>query len=391
MEYVERHIENFRSVLSSTGLDAILLANFRVFVPTHYNYNLYYISNILGFFPICLLILTEDDCRVWVDTGDVANIFPISRAIGQSWLEKIEPIAVEGSLEEFARIAAKNLREMTGKKIIKVGVDGRQMPSSITLSLIKEGLQIEDASLALEKSRLILDEGELKLLRKAAEISDKGVEKVMDKIEEGITERELSVIAEYEMRRQGAECFWWPSIIASGPEAEFFADSPNDREIRKGDLLWMDFTPVYKGYAGDIARAFIYGEASKEQLTVWNLAKEALDEGASSLTEGVNIRQVMMAAAEPVRGSPYEKFYSGAGHGIGLFNDVYPSFLKSTSKMKTMSKSLAELKLAEGMTIAVEIVFTVPGLGGIRLEDDYLITTKQPEQLTKAPIMAILE
>jgi len=242
--------------------------------------------------------------------------------------------------------------------------------------------------LDLEKSRLIKDERELELLRKAAEIVDKGVVKVMDVVHEGVTERELSLFAECEMRRSGAECFWWPSIISSGPEAESWANSPTDRRIRKGDLLWMDFTPVYMGYAADIARAFVYGEASEEQLEVFNLAERALDEAASTLRDGVTIREVMEAPAQTVRGSPYEGYYIGPGHMIGLYNSVYPVFLTSISKMKALPTSMLEMKLLRGMTAAIEIIFTIPGLGGVRLEDDYLITMNQPERLTKAPITA---
>jgi len=389
MSFVERRFENFRSVISSRELDAVLLANFRVTVPEHYNYNLYYISNILGFFPWCFLILTEDEYGVWVDTGNVANIYPISRPRGQSWLEKIEAVEARsrggGTPETFAEIAAKHLRELVRKETIRVGIDGLNLPSAITLSLIKAGLQVEDVSLDLQKSRLIKDEKEVEILREATKIVDKGVEKVMTSVHEGVTERELSVLAEYEMRRRGAECFWWPNLITSGPEAEYWADSPTDRKIRKGDLIWMDFTPVYKGYGADIARSFVYGEASEEQLTVWNLAKQALDEGAATLRDGVTIREVIESAAQPVMGSPYEKFYSGAGHGIGLYNDTYLVFLTPITGMKNMSESLLDMKLVKGMTVAMEIIFTVPGLGGVRLEDDYLITTDS-ERLTKAPL-----
>lgn len=383
MSFLERHIRNFRSVISSRGLDAVLLANFWATEPAHYNYNLYYVSNLLGFFPWCLLLLTEDECGVWLEIED------LERAREQSWIERVEPMELKQkcySTEDFARIAAKHLRKFVGKETIEVGVDGRHMPSSVTLSLIKEGLHVEDVTLDLEKSRLIKDEGELELMRKAAEIADKGVEKVMGAVHEGVTERELSVLAEYEMRRRGAECFWWNNIISSGPEAESWANSPTDRRIRKGDLLWMDFGPVYMGYQGDIARTFVYGEAGEEQLRVFNLAREALNGVTSTLRDGVTISEVMEAAAQPVRGSPYEGFYVGPGHGIGLYKDAYPLFLTSISGMKTLPKSLLEMRLVRGMTVAIEIIFTVPGLGGVRLEDDYLITKNQPERLTKAPI-----
>lgn len=387
MSVVNRRLNNFRRVLEWKGLDAIVLANFWAREPNHYNYNLYYITNLLNFFSYCFLIITKDNCGVWVSAEG------FERAKDESWIKRIEPIELRErrySTEEFGRIIVKNLEELLGKRRIKVGVDGDHQQSSVILSLIKEGLQIEDVTLDLERSRLIKDEVELKFMRKAAEIVDEGVNKVMDTVHEGVTEYELAAIARCEMIKSGAECFWWKTIVASGPEVELWPNSPTDRKIRKGDVIWMDFTPIYKGYSADIARAFIYGEANKKQLEVFRLAEKTLNEAASTLRNGVTIREVMEAAAQQVRGSPYEKFYVGPGHVIGLYNDVYPVFLTSISKMGELPSSLLDMKLVEGMVVAIEIIFTIPGLGGIRLEDNYLITREQTERLTKAPIKAVV-
>jgi len=384
----DRHVMNYRSVLTSKRLDSILLANFRMSEPNHYNYNLYYVSDLLGFFPWCFLILTKDDIRFWVNTGNV------ERARRQSLIERVEPLELgrgKNVPEKFAKVLAKHIKELIGRKKIKVGVDGGHLPSSIAISLVKEGIQLEDISLDFEKSRLVKDDGERRLLRRASEIVDRGVEKVMESIHEGMTERELSVLAESEMRRQGAECFWWPNIIASGTEAESWANSPTSRKIREGDLLWMDFTPVYKGYAADIARSFVYGDASEKQLRVFKLAESALNEAASTLRDGVKIREVMKNAAKIVRDSLYERYYIGPGHGIGLYNSVYPPFLTSLKNIEALPTSILEMELQKGMTIAIEIIFTVPDLGGVRLEDDYIITMNKPERLTKAPITATLK
>jgi Xaa-Pro aminopeptidase len=140
------------------------------------------------------------------------------------------------------------------------------------------------------------------------------------------------------------------------------------------------------GYGGDIARAFVYGKPSEAQLAVFRLAEKVLDGAASSLDDGVTIREVMEAAARPVTGSPYEKLYTGPGHGIGLYNDIYPTFLTTLKKMKLLPSWLLDTKLLKGMVFAIEIIFTVPGVGGVRLEDDYLITGGRAEKLTKAPL-----
>jgi Xaa-Pro aminopeptidase len=378
----EQRITNFRGVLSK-GVDAVFLANYSATEPNHHDYNLYYASNLLRFFPWAFLVLTKDQCGLWVHEDDLA------RAREQSSVKRVEPVRLElhSMSQEFGKIAARKVKELTNKKEgIRVGVNGKCLPSFVSLALLNAGLRVVDVAPDLERSRLVKDEVEIGYMRKAAGIAAKGVERVMDAIHQGITERELSILAEYEMRRRGAECFWWPSLIASGPKAERWADSPNLRKIRRGDLLWMDFTPVYMGYGGDIARAFVYGRANETQLEVFRLAEKVLGEAASSLRNGVTIREVMEAAAEPVMGSPYEKFYIGPGHGIGLYNDIYPTFLTTLAKMKLLPRWLLDTRLMKGMIFAIEIIFTVPGVGGVRLEDDYLITGGKAERLTKAPL-----
>ena len=109
MTYFESHLKNFRSVLSDHDVDAILLANLGASEPNHYNYNLYYVSNLLGFFPWMFLILTEDECGVWVDIGDV------ERVKNQSWIDRVEPMEPEKgpfqySPEGIAKTAMKHIR-----------------------------------------------------------------------------------------------------------------------------------------------------------------------------------------------------------------------------------------------------------------------------------------
>ena len=390
MNYFEKHLANFQSVLSSRNVDAILLANFGAFLPVRHNYNFTYVSDLLGLFPWCFLVFTEDECGVWVSAEDA------ERAKAQTWIDRVEPMQSRRgpflhAPEEFAYFVIEGIRSLTGLDAVKVGVDCGHLSSSVVSALVGLGCQVEDVSLDLEMSRKVLDDRELDLLRKAGEIVDSGVEKVMDAVCEGITERELSILAESEMRMQGADCVWHPSVISSGPEAEQWPNSPADREIRSGDLLWMDLTPVYRGYATDIARSFVYGKASQEQLDVFKLAEETLAAAVSTLGNGVTVREVMDAAAGVVKGSRYEPFCVGTGHMIGLFPSFYPVFLVPIAKRETLPQGTLDLQFAEGMTVAIEVIFTVPGLGGMHLEDDYIITVDRPERLTHAPTVATVE
>jgi Xaa-Pro aminopeptidase len=281
---------------------------------------------------------------------------------------------------------AKQVKKMVGKEKVRVGVDGLFLRAAMGLALVQPGITVEDVGRELQKARVIKDGHELQLLRRACQIVDVGVEAMMDAVHEGVTEYELAAVSECAMRKLGADCFWWKTLVSSGPQAERWMASPTHRKIENGDLIITDLTPVYEGYAGDIARSFVCGKASAEQIRVFDLAERALDAAVSTLRDGVTCGEVMEVAAQQVQGSPYEQFYAGAGHGIGLYDDTYPLFLASIPQMHKMPASMLDVKLRAGTVVAIEIIITVPGLGGVRLEDNYVITTDQPERLTNAPL-----
>jgi Xaa-Pro aminopeptidase len=385
MSFVGRRIENFRSVLREKELDAIILASYRGFGPHDGSYNFYYLTNLLRRFSTYFLILTEDELRVWVERSDLERAKDRSRIKGIQVMES--PSKNSHTPGEFGGILKKHVKEMVrGKSEIRVGLDGRYLQASVVPSLSGDGIEVVDAAEDLELSRLVKDELELEHIRKAAAIVDVGVAKTMEGVRERMTEIELAALAEYEMRREGAECFWWKTLINSGPDAQSWADSPAQRKIGTGDLVGMDFTPVHQGYAADIGRSFVLGKPNPKQLRVLEMTKKSLDAGILVLRDGVTIREIVEASTDVVKGSPYEKFYTGPGHCIGLYSDVYPGFFFSIAKVPSLPKSHLDRKFAKGMTLAMEVVLTVPGVGRVCIEDDYLITARGSERLTNAEI-----
>jgi Xaa-Pro aminopeptidase len=384
-EIVARRLGNYRGVLAARNLDALLLTNYWAESPQGGDYSIIYLSNLLKRYIFSFLILTPDECGVWVEAEDVP------RAREQSWLKLIEAIPSGESFgyngADLTRIAAERIRGLVGKDKIRLGFDGRYMPASIALELLRLGFYLEDVALGLEQSKLVKDEWEQDNMRQASRIVDLGIAKVMASVREGVSEIELAAAAEAEMRVAGAECFWWKILLASGPEAENWFDSPTERKIRKGDVVLMDFTPVYNGYGGDIARTFVLGEPSAKQREVWNLAKEALDAAVGILREGVSLRELMEAGARVVRGTPYEDVYVGTGHTIGLYSHVNPIFLSTIEKMNKVPRAALDITMKAGMVAAMEIIITVPGLGGFRLEDAHIVRTDGSEKLTQAPMV----
>jgi Xaa-Pro aminopeptidase len=377
-------LENYRRVLASKKLDALLLTNFWAESPQGGDYNIVYLSRLLKRYIFSFVILTSDDCGVWVEGDD------LPRARSESWLRRVEAMRPGEQWgycgAEFAGIAAEQIRGLVRKDRLRIGYDGRYLPGSIAIGLRELGIHLEEISLDLEKSKLVKDELEQQQMRGAAAIVDRGIARVIELVREGVSEIELAASAEAAMRIAGAECFWWKTLLASGSAAEQWFDAPTERRIRRGDVVLMDFTPVFNGYGGDIARTFVLGEPNAEQREVWDLAKAALDAAVAVLREGVSLMELMQAGVDVVRGTPYESFYIGTGHTIGLYSHVYPIFLSSIEKMKTIPRSVLDTRMRSGMVAAMEVIITVPGLGGFRLEDSYLVQANGAEKLTQAPM-----
>jgi len=184
------------------------------------------------------------------------------------------------------------------------------------------------------------------------------------------------------MRKEGAECFWWKTLVRGGPDAENWGDSPTSRKIGIGDMVALDFTPVCDGYAADIGRTFVFGEPTHEQMAVLELTRRSLGAGISALRDGATLGEVVGASMKVVRGSPYERLYLGPGHCIGLYADVYPGFFFSVSKLPTVPKPYLDKTFVKGMTVAMEVVISVPGVGRVCYEDDYLVGSGGAEKLT---------
>ena len=379
-------LDKARRLLAEHHLDALLLASYQADAPQGVDYGFYYLTNLYSRY-MGFVIVTEKDCAAWVTASE------LERAKEDSWVPRLEPMELPAehpfltTAEEFAGMALKRVQELCGRERPYVGVSGRNLPAAVGIPLAQAGATVVDVSSALEKARMVKDALEIDLLRRGCQLADLGVQATMDALRAGVTERQLTARAEFAMKYAGADCFWWKTLMSSGPQAERWMTAPSDRVIQAGDLVVTDFTPVYRGYAGDIARSFVCGKASADQREVFDLAQRTLQAAADAVTEGVTAGELMRAGAAVVRGSRFEPYYAGDGHGIGLYDDTYPIFLASTEQIEAMPATLRDERFMANSVVALEIIFTVPGLGGVRLEDNYLVTSGRPERLTHAPMV----
>lgn len=273
--------------------------------------------------------------------------------------------------EEPTKRVASELRELKAKKI------AFEELSASTFIELTERLRMKlkpDPDLVWNL-RTIKDEEEVSIMRKAAEIADRGLDAVMRSVRAGMNEFELAAEAEYAMRKHKCEAFAFDTIVASGPRSAIPHTTCSERKLRDGDLVLVDIGAVYHGYHSNLTRAFVIGKPSKKQKMLYDLVLHAHREALRSVKSGIPAKKVDEVARMIISKQGYGKFFvHGTGHGIGL--DVHePPYLSPESKYI----------LKEGNVITIEPALYILKFGGIRIEDTVLVLKDKAERLTKAP------
>lgn len=233
------------------------------------------------------------------------------------------------------------------------------------------GVAVDDSKPYLDNMRMVKDAQELALIRKACAISDASFEAILGKIRPGVTEREVANLLESEFRRRGGDGLAFETIVASGPVNGANCHSVvSDRKLENGDSVTIDFGTTYEGYCSDITRTVFLGKAPEELRKVYGIVKEAKKKAAGLLREGVMLKEIAAAGVGHIEENGY-RVPHGIGHSFG-YEAHEPLFISIRD----------DRRLGENMVTTLEPGVYLPGVGGIRLEDDYFITASGAEQLT---------
>src|SRR5215211_3223508 len=226
------------------------------------------------------------------------------------------------------------------------------------------------------QTRRIKDEGEIRVVSRAARILDKLYEICTEEIKAGLSERDLQAKLIYEAMKMGANppSYKWtlnPLIIAGGPNGALPHAEVTDRKFRKGDMIVVDLTLRHAGYIADATRTFVLGSATKEMKEVYGIVQEAQKIGLNRANAGMTCGEVDAACRNLIAERGYEKlFIHSTGHGIGL--DVHePPWLKM--------KSHEELRA--NMAVTVEPGIYIENKFGVRIEDSIIVNSGKPPQV----------
>jgi Xaa-Pro dipeptidase len=232
-----------------------------------------------------------------------------------------------------------------------------------------------DASNAIRRARVTKDADEVARLKKAADIGSAVGREIPSLLKTGITEIELAAEMEYRMNRLGANGPSFSTIVGFGAHSSEPHYSPGPTRLKSGDSIVCDFGAYSQRYASDITRSFHFGTRDDEMKRVHETVEKAQAAALAAVRPGVPAKEVHLAAQHVIDASPWKgRLIHGVGHSIGL--RVHDGWgYNSTS----------EDLLEEGMVITVEPGIYLPGHGGVRIEDDIVVTKSGYEFLTTAP------
>ena len=231
-----------------------------------------------------------------------------------------------------------------------------------------------DVSQAVMRARLVKEPDEIAHLRKAASIASRALEDVMTGIRSGRKESEVAADLVYAMQRRGASGPSFRTIVGSGPNSAEPHYTAGPRRIRPGDLIVIDFGARYNAYCSDVTRTVVMGKATKKQQEIYDTVRRAQAESIKRMRAGTAAKSVDTVARAIIDGSPYkDRFIHGLGHSVGLA-------VHDGGGMNQAS----DIVLRKNMVFTNEPGIYIPGFGGVRIEDDILITADGPKLLSTA-------
>jgi Xaa-Pro dipeptidase len=342
-----------QSAFEEKGFDGFLIFN---------SANLLYFAGFPG--AVSLLIPRDGESTIYVYGVNYEQ----AKAEGKGF--RVELVKRDENL--MAKVAEK----AKDYKIKKLAVDALGIESWRTLAKAMGSEEIlEVNSSFIQELRKVKDEKEIKLMRKAGELTSEGVKTAYEVLAPDMKEYEVAAEIEYAMRKRGSYGTAFETIVASGPCSGFPHGGCSDREIREGDLVVIDVGATYKFYRSDMTRTLVAGKPSEKQKKLHQIVKTAQAKAFEAIKPNFKAKDVDAVARKMIEVAGYsEYFVHSLGHGVGL--EVHePPILSPDSKEV----------LVVGNVVTDEPGIYLVGYGGVRIEDTVLVQKNGAEKLTNGP------
>ena len=364
------------------------------------NRNFYYLTGISK--PHIILMITKMGEKVeetlFIQKADPVLVKWEGKTLDEQGAKSLSGVANIAYLDDFVtQIGKMNL--IADYKTVCLDMERRSPTAPLTaaLAFAKEvqdkypHLKIENVYHNIASMRRFKTEEEVANIRRAIEITDKGIQNMMKNARPGITENELEAHFDFTLKVEGAKEHAFHSIVAGGQNATILHYEDNDQVVEDGSLVQVDLGAAYGHYSADISRAFpVNGKFTERQKEVYNVVLQAELEVIKNIKPGLpaarlnEICKEVLAAGCKKLGLITEDselinyYYHGVSHYLGLDTHDVGVFREAT--------------LQPGMVITVEPGLYIEGEAiGIRIEDDVLVTEDGCEVLSKDIIKTIEE
>lgn len=317
-----------------------------------------------------------EDCFVLI-TADRFVVFSDFR-----YQEELEPLKPWATVVIRKRSLAEEVAEVAkgaGVRRVAVQSDYLRVDERSTLAKALGARSLKDVSGLLAGLREIKDDSEIRLIRRAVKCQQEALAACLDQIEPGRqTESDFGALLEYEMRRRGAESESFPAIIAAKANGSkpHYRPSPKVKITRNQPLL-IDWGARVEGYCSDLTRTFAVGRFPRPVREIYRVVLEAQLAAIAAIRPGARLFEVDAVARDIIAKAGYgDHFGHGLGHGIGLNVHEQPGLSYRADR---------KAELRPGMVTTVEPGIYLPGIGGVRIEDDVLVTESGHTVLSSFP------
>lgn len=265
---------------------------------------------------------------------------------------------------------------LKAEEIRSVGIEADHMNVSTyaRLSDLFEPMLVQTQGV-IEQIREVKDESEIEIIKQACEITDQAFEHILTFIKAGVTEIAVANELDRFLKEKGASGMSFDTIVASGVRSSMPHGVASDKVIEHGDMVTLDFGCYYKGYTSDMTRTIAVGEVNPELEKIYHIVLEAHNRVIESTKAGMTGKEVDALARDYITEQGFgENFGHTTGHGIGLDVHEGPAVASRNDQPLVVNNIITD---EPGIYIA--------GLGGVRIEDDLLVTENGVESLNRSP------
>jgi Xaa-Pro aminopeptidase len=219
----------------------------------------------------------------------------------------------------------------------------------------------------MDALRMVKEPEEVELLTDAQRIAGLGMDRAREMLEPGVTGHEIATEALYTMMQAGAEGTSTPLHVNIGPDSCMIHGRLSPKPLEAGDLVVIDLTPQLEGYCANLARTFVVGRPDDKQQNLLEAYAQMVEATRRMMKPGVRVRDLDARGKEVCEARGLGDYHlEGISHGIGLRFEETPA--------STIIKRHRNVEIREGMTNTIgHTILAIPGFGGVRSEDVYLV------------------